>query len=101
MRKAIAMPSPVPFAFVVKNGSKIRCCCSAVRPGPRSEIAIFAPQVERRCPLPDFFIESMEVLLGPLHASDQLESLRAIFDFQRQHFQTGLTPLQCIAAFVD
>src|SRR5262249_43135736 len=39
MRFAIAMPRPVPFVLVVKNGSKMRCRCSGPRPGPLSRTA--------------------------------------------------------------
>src|SRR5262249_46978124 len=39
IRFAIAMPRPVPFALVVKNGSKMLRRCSGVRPGPWSRTA--------------------------------------------------------------
>ena len=34
------MPKPVPLVLVVKNGSKMRCRCSALNPGPLSRTAI-------------------------------------------------------------
>src|SRR6516165_1687970 len=39
IRLVMAMLRPVPFVLVVKNGSKIRCRCSGLSPGPWSRTA--------------------------------------------------------------